>query len=62
VERLNVDEKVIIVAFGYGEIETAAAVRHLAQRWSELEKKDREFAQLLQVDGLGQIQVKKEYP
>ncbi|MBN1873266.1 MAG: hypothetical protein JXA33_03480 [Anaerolineae bacterium] len=61
VERLKIDEKIIIVAFGYGEVETAAAVRHLAQCWSKLAKKDQEFAQLLRVDGLGQIQVEKEY-
>lgn len=56
------DDRVIIIAFGYGEIETAAAVRYLAQNWKSLAKKRGEFAQLLRVDGLAQVQVFQQYP
>jgi len=64
VQKLTCKGTVVILAFGYGEVETAAAVRHLAYEWKALAAKYRSepFARLLFVNDLGQVQVREEYP
>jgi hypothetical protein len=64
VQKLTCKGTVVILAFGFGEVETAAAVRHLAYEWKALAAKYRSepFARLLFVNDLGQVQVREEYP
>jgi hypothetical protein len=58
-EKLVVNGKTVIIAFGDGEVETHEAVRYLAYRWKELlsaaENKDGEFALLWSVK-TGQVE------
>ncbi len=58
-EKMIVGGEVVLVAFGYGEIQTKIAVRYLACNWRELDRKheDREFGVCLSVDDKGEAQV-----
>jgi hypothetical protein len=62
-EKLIVDGRVVIITFGFGESQTCAAVRHLANEWQRLAKNhpNKEFARLLRVDGQGQVHVLEEF-
>jgi len=62
-QKLVINGKVVIIAFGFGEVHTAAAVQHLAYEWRALAKKYRRkpFAQLLSLEDSGQVQVQEEY-
>ena len=63
-EKMVVDGKVVIVAFGFGEIGTSGAVRHLINEWRILADKygNEAFARLLFVESNGQVDVQEEYP
>lgn len=63
-EKIIVDGKTVIVAFGFGEIGTSSAVRHLINEWRILATKhgDKVFARLLLVESNGQVHVQEEYP
>ncbi len=63
-EKIIVGGKVVIIAFGFGELGTSSAVRHLISEWKTLADKyrDKEFARLLLVENGGQVRVQEEYP
>jgi len=63
-EKIVVDGKVVIVAFGFGELGTSSAARHLINEWKILADKyqDKAFARLLLVESSGQVHVQEEYP
>ena len=63
VQKLTCNGTVAIVVFGFGEVGTAAAVRHLADDWKALLQKHggAPFARLLSVDDLGRVRVEREY-
>ena len=63
-EKIIVDGKVVIVAFGFGELGTSSAVRYLINEWKTLADKyqNKEFARLLLVKSSGQVHVQEEYP
>ena len=58
-----VDGKVVFIALGFGEVETGAAVRYLANNWQRLEKKYRksEFGIYLTVDDSGKLLSSQEF-
>jgi len=64
-EKLVVDGKTVIVAFGFGESGTSAAARHLANEWKTLlgecgKKRQNEFARLLYINDNGRVQIQEE--
>jgi len=63
-QKLIIDGRVVVFAFGFGEDGTCAAVRHLASEWQKLAKKhpNKGFAHLLKVDSRGEIRVLEEFP
>jgi hypothetical protein len=62
-EKMVIDGKAVIVAFGFGELGTSSAVRHLINEWKILADKyqDKAFARLLLVESNGQVHVQEEY-
>jgi len=62
-ERLMIDGKVVIIAFGYGEDGTRAAAQYLASEWVTLVHKypDKPFAHLLSIADSGQARLLEEF-
>jgi hypothetical protein len=62
-ERLVIDDKVVIIAFGYGEEGTRMAAQYLASEWTRLVQKypDKPFAHLLSIANTGQAHLLKEF-
>lgn len=60
VNRMRVDDKLVFVAFGFGEIQTRSAVYYLAHNWQALyhEFKEKEFGVCLLIGKDNQSQVK----
>jgi hypothetical protein len=63
-QKLIIDGRVVVIAFGFGEHGTCAAVRHLAGEWQKLAKKhpDKGFAHLLLVGSKGEVRTLEEFP
>jgi hypothetical protein len=60
--KMLVDGKVVFIALGFGEVETGAAVRYLANNWQRLEKNygKSEFGIYLTVDNSGKLLSSRE--
>jgi len=63
VQKLACNGTAAIIVFGFGEVETAAAVRYLAYQWKTLVRthQSRPFARLLFVHPLGHVEVLGDY-
>lgn len=61
-EKLHIGNRVVIIAFGFGEIETCISVRHLIAEWKVLLRKrpNEQFARLLLLQDNGQVRVQEE--
>lgn len=55
IEKTKVEGQSVILAYGFGEIHTRAAVEFLSNNWTKLhdEHQDKNFAVILQVDAAG---------
>ena len=60
-EKMKVNGRVIILAYGTGEKDTSIAVHHLIENWKRLDKEhlDRAFGIRLSIDSIGKAKVER---